>query len=140
MRKFGLILLSVMIVLVSGCTFGPKTEVITQPTSFPIPTKAPIETITSTETPTATITPATVAIEIKNFAFIPSTITIPKGTTVIWVQYDIAPHTVTSSSGMGFDSGPLSQGDTFSWTFKNTGIFDYVCSIHPNMVGKIIVS
>ena len=140
MRKFGSILLSVMIVLVSGCTFGPKTEVITQPTSFPIPTKAPTETITSTGTSTATVTSSPVAIEIKNFAFIPSTITIPKGTTVIWVQYDSAPHTVTSSVGKGFDSGTLDPGDTFSWTFNDVGAFSYICSFHPNMKGTIIVT
>ncbi len=140
MKKIGLILLLVMMVLISGCTYGPKTEVISQPTTTPMPIITPTETITSTETSSATVTPAPVAIEIKNFAFKPSTITIPKGTTVIWTQHDSVSHTVTSSVGKGFDSGTLNPGDTFSWTFNDAGTFSYLCSIHPNMKGTIIVT
>jgi plastocyanin len=140
MKKIGLVLLLVMMVLISGCTYGPRTEVSSQPTTTPMPPTTPTEMITSTATSTATVTSVPVAIEIKNFAFNPSTITIPKGTTVIWTQNDSVPHTVTTSVGKGFDSGTLNPGDTFSWTFNDVGTFSYGCSIHPNMMGTIIVT
>ena len=76
----------------------------------------------------------------KNFAFNPSTITIPKGTTVVWTNNDSVPHTVTSSAGMGFDSGTLNQGAIFSRIFNDVGTFSYGCSIHPAMKGTIIVT
>ncbi len=138
MKKIGLVLFLVLMVLISGCTYGPKTEVISQPTTTPMPA-TPTEMITSTATSTA-VTPAPVAIEIKNFAFNPSTITIPKGTTVIWTQNDGVAHTVTSSVGKGFDSGTLNPGDPFRWTFNDAGTFSYVCSFHINMKGTIIVT
>jgi plastocyanin len=82
-------------------------------------------------------TQETVAVEIKGLAFVPATITISKGTTVTWTQEDNVTHTVT---GTGFDSGDLSQGKTFSYTFNEVGIFNYGCLYHPSMSGKIIVT
>ena len=142
MKKLGLILLLVLTVLISGCTYGPKTETISQPTATPITTTTPMATVTSTamETSTAAVTPAKTAIEIKDSKFNPSTITIPKGTTVVWTQNDSTPHTVTSSAGMGFDSGTLNQGAIFSRIFNDVGTFSYGCSIHPAMKGTIIVT
>jgi plastocyanin len=87
-----------------------------------------------------TLTPGAVAVEIKGFAFNPATITISKGTTVVWTQKDITSHTVTIASGAGFDSGTLNQGQTFSYTFNGIGTFNYGCSIHTNMSGKVIVT
>ncbi len=144
MKKIGFIGLSIIMVLISGCTFGPETHTITQPTSVPT---VPIFTVRSTPetyaTPVITVTPATpgtFSVKINGFTFIPATITIPKGSTVIWTQEDSVAHTVTSASGMGFDSGPLNQGQTFKWNFNEAGTFGYICSIHPYMTGKVIVT
>ena len=78
----------------------------------------------------------TIQIKINNFAFDPSTITVNKGDTVTWTNYDQAPHTVT---GAGIESGTMQKGSTFSFTFKETGTFDYICSIHPPMKGQVVV-
>jgi plastocyanin len=80
---------------------------------------------------------STSTVEISNFAFNPATITVSKGATVTWTQKDDAPHTVT---GTGFDSGTLAKGQTFSHTFNDAGTFDYGCSIHSGMRGKVIVA
>lgn len=100
---------------------------------------------TSTTTPTSpdktigTASGELISVEIKNFAFSPATITVPKGTTVTWVQNDGAPHTVTADDN-SFDSGSLAKGQTFSYTFNKAGTFDYFCIFHPNMKAKIIVT
>jgi amicyanin len=78
-------------------------------------------------------------LEIKDFAFSPSSLTIKVGDKVTWTNQDSAPHTVTADSRGEFDSGRLSQGDTFSYTFDTAGTFDYHCSIHPFMQATVIV-
>ena len=82
--------------------------------------------------------PSPFAVTIKNFAFSPSELTIPVGATVVWKNEDSVAHTATSS-GQGFDSGNLDQGQSFSFTFAKAGTYAYVCSYHPNMTGKIVV-
>ena len=77
-------------------------------------------------------------IVIKDFDFAPMTLTVKAGTTVTWKNEDGEPHTVTSDTGL-FRSGGLDQDDAFSFKFDNPGVYKYVCSIHPKMVGKIIV-
>ena len=79
-------------------------------------------------------------VEIINFAFHPSEIRVKQGTKVMWLQKDNASHTVTSTNPAGlFDSGTLSQNQQFSFTFSTPGTFEYQCTIHPSMRGKVIV-
>lgn len=75
-------------------------------------------------------------ITIKNFAFSPDTLTVKQGAKVTWVNQDSAPHKIKSDT---FNSSNLNQGDQFEFTFNNKGSFDYSCSIHPSMTGKIVV-
>ncbi|RPJ50379.1 MAG: hypothetical protein EHM21_05110 [Chloroflexi bacterium] len=76
---------------------------------------------------------------IQNFVFTPPSLTIPVGTTVTWTNEDQAQHTATADD-KSFDSGPLAQGASFSFTFTKEGTFPYICTFHPNMVGTIIVT
>jgi plastocyanin len=78
------------------------------------------------------------AIAIEGFAFGPADITIPVGTTVTWTNNDGAPHTATADDG-SFDSGNLSTGDSFSFTFDTPGTYTYHCNVHPNMTATITV-
>jgi plastocyanin len=77
-----------------------------------------------------------VAISIKNFAFNPATLEISAGTTVKWTNDDSVPHALTSEN---FKSGTLNNGDSYEFRFVTPGIYDYSCSIHPSMKGKITV-
>ena len=79
------------------------------------------------------------SVDIKGFAYDSATITVSKGTTVTWTQHDSAAHTVTSVSGDVLDSQNLAKGETFSYTFDETGTFEYYCTIHPSMKGTVIV-
>lgn len=75
-------------------------------------------------------------ITIQNFSFNPAELSIKKGSTVTWTNQDTMPHKISGSS---FQSDALNKGQSFSFTFDTAGTFDYVCSIHPYMKGKIIV-
>jgi plastocyanin len=77
-------------------------------------------------------------IVIKNFDFAPMTLTVKVGTSVTWKNEDGEPHTVTSDTGL-FRSGGLDQDDKFSFKFDKPGTYKYVCSIHPKMIGTIVV-
>jgi plastocyanin len=64
---------------------------------------------------------------------------VPLGTTVTWTNNDPGQiHTVTAADG-SFDSGFLSTGQSWSYTFDNPGTFDYSCTPHPWMQGRIEV-
>lgn len=110
------------------------------PTSAPSQTPTPTSTPAPAATPTPTPTPATAAsnVSISGFAFSPSTITVARGTTVTWTNMDSAPHTVTSNSGV-FNSGTLSRGATYSYTFNQSGTFAYYCGIHTYMTASVTV-
>ncbi len=77
-------------------------------------------------------------ITIKNFMFTPMTLIVPEGSTVTWDNEDGEPHTVVSLTG-DFRSQALDEKDHFAHQFSAPGIYKYVCSIHPRMVGTITV-
>jgi plastocyanin len=76
---------------------------------------------------------------IKDFSFQPAHITIKRGTKVIWINKDTAPHTATANNGKSFNSGLLRKGKRYSHTFKRTGKKPYFCKIHPHMKGSVTV-
>ena len=76
---------------------------------------------------------------IQGMAFSPSTITVAAGTTVTWTNKDAVTHNVTSNPAL-FSSGGMGNGATYSFTFANTGTFNYSCTIHPSMTGTVIVN
>lgn len=77
-------------------------------------------------------------VAIDNFAFAPQVIVVAPGTTVTWTNADDDPHSVVATN-KAFRSSALDGGDKFSFTFTTPGAFQYFCSLHPHMVGKIIV-
>jgi plastocyanin len=86
-------------------------------------------------TTTSAAAPASVAI--ADFSFAPQELTVRKGTTVTWVNDDPFGHSV---AGDGFSSGPLDSGATFAFTFDAPGRYTYVCGVHPQMTGTVIVT
>src|SRR5215469_12911018 len=80
----------------------------------------------------------TVEVKIDNFSFSPQTITVAAGTTVTWTNRDDIPHTVVSNDGV-FKSKVRDTDEKFSFTFTKAGTYDYFCSVHPKMTGKVIV-
>src|SRR5579864_7782370 len=77
-------------------------------------------------------------VRVDNFTFAPDTVTVPVNSTVTWVNKDDIPHVIASNDGV-FKSKALDTDQKFSYTFSKAGTYPYYCSIHPKMVGKIVV-
>lgn len=95
------------------------------------------------ETPTvpvaqSTATATTVEIRVVNFGFEHAEVTVPVGTTLVWRNVSPTTHTVTAKDG-AFDSGLLEGGKDYSVTLTQPGTYEYWCTLHPEMVGRVIV-
>ncbi len=83
--------------------------------------------------------------------FKPSTINVPAGSTVTWVNKDTASHTVTyaknplDASTWDLDGKTLfgmtliAPNQSVTWTFDKEGEYPYFCAVHPWMIGRVIV-
>jgi plastocyanin len=115
-----------LLAMASGCgTSSPSS-----PTTFnPSPTPTPGGNA---------VTIPSGAQSLGNRAFMPNPLTVAAGTTVTWTNTDAIAHTSTSDSRV-FDSGTISPGGSFSFAFQTPGTFPYHCTIHPGMVGTVVV-
>ncbi|MFC2144850.1 plastocyanin/azurin family copper-binding protein, partial [Actinomycetota bacterium] len=87
-----------------------------------------------------------VTINMENISFDMPNITVDSGTTVTWINHDNVGHTINSDPHPGHSNHPdlnsslLSNGDTFSYTFDEPGLYTYHCSPHySTMKGSVIV-
>ena len=150
-------LLAVSLLILSGCSSGqsdtkivpkqtmpapaedvnvPDTSVSPEEHSEEIPTPpAPKPAAPKTDTKAA---PTTHQIAVEGFKFVPDSLSIKAGDTVVWTNKDSAPHTVKLTGGIP-ESDDLSRGDTFEHTFTESGTFTYICGIHPSMKGSVTV-
>jgi len=76
--------------------------------------------------------------------FVPETLTVAEGTTVIWVNQDVVDHRIRSGAPSEptefYHSETLGNGDTFSFTFDDVGTYPYFCELHPQqMIGTVVV-
>ena len=79
-------------------------------------------------------------INIANFAFSPSSLTIKVGDSVTWTNRDSSAHTVTSDSGSELDSERISNGQIYTHVFAQPGTYSYHCALHPGMKATIVVT
>ena len=92
-------------------------------------------------------------ITIKRIAFKPTDLQVAAGATVTWRHDDVATHTVTSgpveqTGGTAtakpdgrFDSGNITKGKTFQFTFADPGAYPFFCAVHPaTMTGVVTVT
>jgi plastocyanin len=113
--------LAAVAVLASACSSSPSSSGTTTTSS------------TSHNTATASVT-------IKNFAFSPKTLTVKPGTKVLVTNRDTVTHTLTSNTGK-FDTGDINFNATGSFIAPTQpGTYGYHCTIHPFMVGTLVVS
>lgn len=89
------------------------------------------------------VEPNTVTVNLKDFQFAPKTLTITKGTTIVFVNLDDAKHTVTEDDGK-FNSKDVLPGGKFTFTATEAGTFPYHCEFHGDrggvdMAGTIVV-
>ena len=147
MRKEFLIVLLLVgaIVAASGCTTNTTNTTNPAPVQVnnttiinnPAPVQANNTTVINNPAPVNNPNSKTYTVNIQNNAFNPSSVQIPVGSTVRWINLDPIQH---EPKGNVFDSGPLNQNGVFEYTFNQTGTYNYVCAIHPSMQGTITVA
>lgn len=81
---------------------------------------------------------AETTVTIKDLTFSPASVSVPVGGTVTWVNNDDRDHAVRSADGL-LDSGNISPGARWSFTFKQSGTVTYGCPYHPRMRGSVAV-
>jgi len=126
------VLLIILAIILAGCN-SEKKDVTTNADS-PAGTTAKTPQAASPEQPAK----GEVQIVIENFAFSPADVTVAAGTKVTWINKDDAPHTATSVDKK-FNSGGLDTDDKFSFVFNDKGVYQYICTLHPQMKGTINV-
>jgi plastocyanin len=77
-------------------------------------------------------------VSIANFEFAPAEVTIAPGESVTWVNDDGAPHGLEYHDGSSAKD-LLLPGESYNRRFDQPGTYDYNCSVHPYMVGRVIV-
>jgi plastocyanin len=118
--------------IVVSCSSAAAATPSSAPAASPSPSSSPsASAATTSKTQGSTIS-------IRDFSFSPVSLTVPVGATVSWKNLDGEPHTVKSIDQL-FRSGAMDENDTYSFTFDKPGTYRYVCSIHPQMVGTIVV-
>jgi plastocyanin len=124
------VLLFACVVSVVGCSgSGDSSTTPAAPTPAPPTSGGP--------TP-VTISMPRGATFLTTTAYVPNPATVSVGGTVTWVNNDTDPHTSTSTTNV-WSSPTLQPGASFSFTFQSRGSYPYVCLIHPNMVGTVVV-
>ena len=88
--------------------------------------------------PVAVAAQAGPRIEITKHKFSRPTLTVPAGTTVTWLNRDEDLHTVVSTT-LAFKSAGLETDEAYSYKFAKPGVYEYFCTLHPLMTGKVIV-
>ena len=78
-------------------------------------------------------------VEIRGLVFVPATLEVAEGDTVVWINHDLVPHTATSTAKPGWTTGTIAQGDSGIYVASLKGEAPYACEFHPTMVGKVIV-
>jgi plastocyanin len=118
-----------------------------RPTRIPLPTLAPEVIISrvARQTPAPLAAPTAAPdtqpqVEVVDYAFSPGQLRVTVGTTVSFVNSGADGHDVTGGGPGGtWRSGPLAPGERYARAFSLPGTYDYVCTIHPEMRGRIVI-
>jgi plastocyanin len=130
MLSLRLALVSSIVMFATACG-GSYSSPSTSPSPTPSPTPTPGGPSSSVAIPAG-------AASLGNGAYTPDGLNIAVGTTVTWMNTDSISHTSTSDVS-GWNSGVVSPGGQFSFAFQTAGTFPYHCTIHPGMVGTVVV-
>ena len=78
-------------------------------------------------------------VNIAAFTFGPAKLVAPAGTAVTWTNADDSPHQVTVT-GAPLKTAVLLRGQSAALTFKDAGVFNYACALHPGMKGTVEIT
>jgi plastocyanin len=80
--------------------------------------------------------PVTHTVVVEAMVYVPATLAVRAGDTVVWVNRDPFPHSATSTA---FDSGAIAADASWTYVARTRGTFPYVCTLHPTMKGTLRV-
>ena len=94
-----------------------------------------------TPTPVARATPAGLPeVHIVDYGYQPGQLRVSQGSVVHWINSGDEGHDVTGTGpGGAWRSGPLAQGESYQRQFPLPGEYPYVCTVHPEMRGFVVV-
>ena len=75
-------------------------------------------------------------VEILAFSFQPQRTVVSPGDTIVWINRDIVPHTVTANGG-SWESQTLEEGQSLKVIVEDRGVYSYFCEFHPHMTGEL---
>jgi plastocyanin len=135
-----LLVLAVLLSMAAGCTQPEPAPVPATPvpeiTATAVETALQVTTLTAVPKTSSSVSDNTVRIEDNKVD--PETITVPAGATVRWVNYDSFPHRIVFVD-KSFSPTLMGASQSYSQVFFRPGVYDYSCSIHPEMQGTVIV-
>ncbi|MBW3538138.1 cupredoxin family copper-binding protein [Candidatus Parcubacteria bacterium] len=135
-RGFGLILIAAVVAAIAG--------VLLVNSSRPAADQAANQTVPAAGGETGDgQAEADGRVTVQGFAFKPAVLTVKKGTTVTWTNRDSAKHNVVSaedSPAQGLNGPLLAKGESYEYTFTETGTYQYFCEPHPYMKGTVEVT
>jgi plastocyanin len=77
-------------------------------------------------------------VALRGMNYLPATLVVNVGDTVVWKNEDVVPHTATDRR-KNFDSGSIAPGDSWKYVADRKGTYFYYCAFHPNTKGKLVV-
>lgn len=90
---------------------------------------------------TSAVTVESAEVRIKDFKFNPADVKVKAGAKVTVINEDSAPHTLTATDAYAFDTGTIEAGKSGTFTAPSEpGKYSFVCSLHPQMKGTLVVS
>jgi plastocyanin len=132
-REIIIFLIIIGIFFAAGCAQKGGSE---KPTSSTPAEEVDNGGVTETEEAVTGVKPEIINVEIRDYKYIPQNVTVKVGQTVRWTNNDTVLHDVV---GSGIKSDYLQKGERFTYTFKEEGTYQYICTIHPWMEGEVIV-
>lgn len=79
-----------------------------------------------------------VKVDISKMKYVPATLDIEEGTVVTWTNHDAVPHNVFIGD-IEVVGDMLRAGQTLAIKFNTAGDYNYICTPHPFMKGKVTV-
>lgn len=90
--------------------------------------------------PGARAAPAVHTIVIDGMRFIPRTVVVKRGDTVVWRNKDPFPHTATAAAAAGGPDSPvIAAGGSWRFRAAKPGRYPYLCTLHRTMAGTLVV-
>jgi plastocyanin len=105
-----------------------------------MPAKYLDETVVYVKEVPGTYPPKTASLDQEGMKFFPHVLAITAGDTVDFLNHDTVAHNVFSPDNEGYNLGTFKPGEKRTYTFKTTGVYTQLCSIHPEMLGFIFVN